>query len=184
MDRMTGIFHTIIWSYSSVVHGDGPTVSYNTTVNTRDNLKGLCHEINTSVHTGRLRKSDNFWRREGELAKSFDGEKASPFFKSDNTFWYIRISHIYLFTDTSEVLGEMRPSLQNWSKVTDVTKMVTTKKEEDLVEVKPLLPGGRNWGQISRKLADKKRVKFCKLFFLYSFFVGQNFYILTIKSIW
>ena len=51
----------------------------------------------------------------------------------------------------------MRPSLQNWSKVTDVTKMVTTKKEEDLVEVQPLLPGDRNLDQISRKQADENK---------------------------
>jgi hypothetical protein len=51
----------------------------------------------------------------------------------------------------------MRPSLQNWSKVTDVTKMVTTKKEEDLVEVQPLLPGGRNLDQLSQKLTDEKK---------------------------
>jgi hypothetical protein len=121
--------------------------------------------------------------REGEGAKSYDGEKAWPLYKSDNTFWYIGISHIYLFTDTSEVLGEMRPSLQNWSKVTDVTKMVTTKKEEDLVEVQPLLPGGRR-PKFRLTLSETgRRVKDCPIFFLHSFILVQNFYILTIKFI-
>ncbi len=69
----------------------------------------------------------------------------------------------------------MRPSLQNWSKVTDVTKMVTTKKEEDLVEVQPLLPGGRNLGQLSRKLADEKRSEILSNFLFALIHSGTEF---------
>ncbi len=76
----------------------------------------------------------------------------------------------------------MRPSLQNWSKVTDVTKMVTTKKEEDLVEVQPLLPGGRNWGKISRKLADKKKSEILPNFLFALILCGTEFLHLNNKT--
>jgi hypothetical protein len=78
----------------------------------------------------------------------------------------------------------MRPSLQNWSKVTDVTKMVTTKKEEDLVEVQPLLPGDRNLDQISRKQADENKNENLPNFLFALILCGTElFYILTIKCI-